>query len=368
MIRCEFILQFKRSIFLTCPVDRTWQQQLSKIHEALPEISGVAVNGEGFIPQYPYPPESFYREWVKVTNGCGMQPTFMIQFIDKLLYRDHVMTHGEIVSYIKRDIDIAKRMNFLGIRMMHDLPMETIVDALPYAEQMDILLIMDIIRPATIKPEKGRNGLETADLLAIIKKKQTKHLVFNIDSTLFHDQINDIQILDPLMKEMNMDAQTAQKECERIKTVFREQSLSEFETFCKTHYPPLTKNRELFFRIFGIRCVNMPNGSVFGGDAHPEDLYDVAPYIFSVGFSFYKLIPHPGIPGLYYEPAIPYERILEILRGILFGGYLGTAVQPGMPSMNRLPYLAKPNEFDEAQKLHDFITYHERKPSDTVVI
>lgn len=345
----------KHSIFLTVPEGRTWKEQLRLVHENLPRTTGFSMAAEGVIPQYPNPPETFYAEWDAEISKLGLQPVMMVEYIDKMQFRDHVMTLDEVVEHIQMDLHLAKRLGFGAVRLMHDLPMEAVLKALPTAEELDVCLVNEISHPATILPQKGRRGLECANYLAVIAKTGTRHLKLTVDTALFHDSINDHQLEELVSEWMKLPEKDTKIACQRIKRAFKELSLPEFEAFVWREYAPIIWNLEMFYRVFGVRSVNMPGGNVFGGDAKPEDIYSIYPHMHSLQLTYHKLFPHPVLEGVCHEPAIPYERIVEILKGTLFDGYLISSVYAGHPGGGRETRLIPEDEFVEVNRLQEMI-------------
>ena len=178
----------------------------------------------------------------------------------------------------------------------------------------------------------------------------------SFDMGLFHTGINDHTVMESLRRSNpDISQEKAEEYCRAAKEAFYRLGKGyEFEDFCRPMFGASVNNREMFYRNFGVRCVNMPGENVMGGDCQPEDLYYAAPYVANFSPTYYHFEPLEGVEGVYYEPAIDYERIVEVLDGIGYDGTFTGSTREG------------PNEYDDLKKFFGMLEYYLSRPAVTV--
>lgn len=350
-------MKINKVIALRVTRTRSWKEQLKSIKENMPDVMGVSITAENLVPAYPCPPGSFIADWRSELARYGFKAVTYAQNIDKHQFRDHLITVEEMIERIHIDIDLAVAMGFQNIKIMHDLPMEAVERSIPYAEMKNIRMVDDIQRPGSILPQRGRKGLACANYLQMIRRTGTNNFSMSFDLGLFHTGINDFTIIEALRRaNPDISKETAEEYCKLAKEAFYRMGKGyEFEDYCAQYFGSGVKNREMFYRNFGVRCVNMPGENVMGGDCQPEDLYYAAPYIANLTPTYYHFYPLEGAEGVWYEPAIDYERIVEVLDGIGYDGtFTGNTRGEG------------PDEYDDLKKFFGLLEYYLSRPAVTV--
>ena len=157
--------------------------------------TGIEILGEGHIPNYPNPSQEWVDDWFRLLEKYGLEPTNYGSWIDTRLHssgpngRD--MTVEEGAAALQRDLRLAKRLGFRFVRpkigvVSSDLvphPIWTeVVESLPLAEELDVIICPEIHSPTPIKHEVVDEYIE------FIKRTGTKHFGILIDTGIFQDR------------------------------------------------------------------------------------------------------------------------------------------------------------------------------------
>lgn len=275
-------------------------------------VTGIDASTESLLCDYPNVPEAFLSGWQTLLSETGLRPVTLSSYIDRLQFRDHIMNVEETADALRRDLYIAKKLGFRNLRIMHDIPLESVEMALPLAEELDICMLDELMPPGTIQPHDGRKGMDCTNDLALIKRTGTNHFGLQVNTGLFQTQPNPTQLLDVLLaKYSNEEAGNRRLS---IMEHFASMEFPDFEDWMNQNYPALTTNRELFQRMFGVR--------LFGNSVIPEDLTAIIPYIREVYMKFIKMYPQPDIPGSFWEPSTPDDEVIRILSAHGYEGPL----------------------------------------------
>ena len=97
----------------------------------------------------------------------------------------------------------------------------------------------------------------------------------------------------------------------RWRGVGREIDEDEFHAYARETYPAFTQ--QLFYTPL-----------FFTMTAKPEELFDVAPYIFCFHGKFYGMEEIDGQPGEYDEPALANQDVITVLKAIGYDGYINS--------------------------------------------
>ncbi len=296
----------------------TWKDQLREVATNLNGADGIEIISEATIPHYPLPPESFYYEWNNEMARWGLKAVTMDAYLDVLQFRDHVMTHEEAAERIKIDLQLAKKMGFSNVRLVHQIPFDTIELVLPLAEKLDIRMTNEVHAPMTIKPTKlcirGIDmGRRVSEDVAFIQRTGTMHYGLQPDFGLFTYKPREVRVLHFLRSYMADSAAQAtfQEMMQHFDAQGREAAIA-FLT--RASMDCGAGNQEPF-----IREMLVPPPA-----AQPEDLYDIAPYIICCHGKCWDMVEIPGVPDQFEESSTYYAEPIEVLKGIGYDGYINT--------------------------------------------
>lgn len=309
----------KRSVCLDCYRQSLFLGEMS-LADVMGEIGSIdGVTGfhactETLLTDYPDVTDEFLARWEELLGMSGLTPVTLGSYIDRLQFRDHVMTVEETADALRRDLKIARRLGFQNLRLMHDLPLAAVEAVLPLAEELDVCLLDELMPPGTIRPQPGRKGMDCQNDLELMARTGTKHFGLLINLGLFQHQPNPTQLTDVLLERRGADA--AEETREEIMAAFRSMEFPAFEEWMNRAYPELTGNRELFQRMFGVR--------LFGPSVEPPELSLIGPHIRDVYAKYIRLFPVSGHPGQREEPSIPYPQVLAELIAAGYEGFLAS--------------------------------------------
>ncbi len=304
--------------------EMTWKDQLREVATNLDGADGIEIVSEATIYNYPMPDEKFYFEWNNEIARWGLKPVAYDAYMDVLQFRNHLMTYAECAEHIKTDLRIAKRMGFGIVRLVHNIPLEAIEMALPLAEELDIKMTNEIHDPTTIKVTAtpglpGGRSDRTAQDVAFAQKHNTRHYGLQPDMSIFAARPNRLRVVGHLSKFMDYDAANAlfwetmqvreEQSPEASLEYFRKRMPKDFLSI-RPDMPGFGDPLELMF---------LPQPA-----CQPEDLYDIAPYIFCFHGKFYDMSEDPKNPGQYREYSMLYREVIDVLKGIGYDGYINS--------------------------------------------
>lgn len=286
-------------------------------------VTGIDASTESLLPDYPNVEQEFLEQWHKLLLLHGLTPVTLSSYTDRLQFRSHAMDVGETADSIMRDLYIARQLGFHNLRIMHDLPLAAVELALPLAADLNICMLDELMPPGTILPQEGRKGMDCANDLALIRRTGTGHFGLVVNTGLFQTQPNPTQLTDVLLKQYSVSE--SEKRCAHIMEQFSMLDFSAFEQWMQSNYPELTKNRELFCRMFGVR--------LFGGSVQPQELKEILPHIRDVYVKYIKLYPDASDPGYFCEPSTPDSAVIQTLSE---NGYRGplTSLRMNIPGLS----------------------------------
>jgi len=112
------------------------------LEEMLQECSdigayGIECIGQVFVEGYPFPTDQWIGKWWELMDKCGTIPVCYTNFHDKELQKNPMNTEDNL-EYLKRDMNIARKMGLTKMRMLIGTPLELIEAAIPVAEKLGI--------------------------------------------------------------------------------------------------------------------------------------------------------------------------------------------------------------------------------------
>lgn len=158
--------------------------------------TGVEILGEGHVPNYPDPPQTWVDEWFRLLEVYGLEPTNYGSWIDTRLHSSGAngrdMTVEEGAATLQRDLRLAKRLGFRFVRpkigvvssdlIPHPIWTDVVERSLPLAAELDVVICPEIHSPTPIKHEV------VDDYIALIKRTGTKHFGLLLDTGIFQDR------------------------------------------------------------------------------------------------------------------------------------------------------------------------------------
>jgi sugar phosphate isomerase/epimerase len=154
--------------------------------------TGIEILSDTHIAGYPRPTHEWRRNWHKLLERYGLEPTCYSCWIDSRLAPGRVLTVDESLKLFRQDLELAAELGFkilrpkLGVVTWDLVPdpawRETMERALPDAARLGITIAPEIHWPTPIQSEVVDAYME------LIKATGTDHFGFVIDTGVFQDR------------------------------------------------------------------------------------------------------------------------------------------------------------------------------------
>lgn len=252
--------------------------------------TGVEILGEQMLPTFPEVSEAFLADWQGWMEKYKVKPIAYDAFLDTKLYRNRLLTTRESVAMMKRDLQLAKRMGFKVLRSLVSTPLEVIRESIPYAEECDVKIAIEVHAPYRLDSDWLDEYIEIAD------KMNTKHFGIMPDCGIF------VRRLPPVVEQRYIREGAHPEIVKYIGEAYFQQADAD-----KT----LEEVKKMGGNAMDQEWASMAFHYTY---CDPQLLKKYIPYIYHVHAKFYDLSEDC------VEPSIPYEEIVQILQD---GGYEG---------------------------------------------
>ena len=114
--------------------------------------TGVELLAEQMIKKFPKPieDEAFREHWFAMLKQYGLKPSCYDAFLENRIYRNRMLSIGEQVNMMKRDLRLASLLGFPVIRTLVSTPMPVIEGSLEYAEQVGVKIGLEVHAPFSL--------------------------------------------------------------------------------------------------------------------------------------------------------------------------------------------------------------------------
>jgi sugar phosphate isomerase/epimerase len=257
---------------------------------------GVEILGEESVPNFPHPSKGFVDGWHALMLKYGTKPACYDAFLEMQLLKSRSLTLKESVDMVVRDIKVAKALGFSHIRALRATPPEVMEHTLPYLEQYDMKMGVEIHSSASIR------GGFADPYINLIEKKNSKHLGLVPDLSLFAKVPPRVQkdwfvrngahavIVEDISKAYQ-DNVSPQETKERVRKMGGNKMDEKYANDVYNH-GPITNE--------------------------PKDLMVLLPYSFHIHAKFYEVTED------YRELTIPYQELIPVIVASGYSGYLSS--------------------------------------------
>jgi len=257
---------------------------------------GIEILGEESVPNFPSPSEQFLKRWHELMAKYQTKPVCYDAFLEMRLLNSRPMTMKESVEMVVRDLKLAKRLGVSNVRALRATPPEVMENVLPYLEQYDMKLGVEIHSSASIR------GGFAEPYLNLIERKKTKHLGLVPDMSLFAKR-------PPRVQEEWFVRNGAQRHIvEHVSQAYQDNV-------------PSQKTREQVIKMGGNKMDQRWAGDVYNHGPvtnEPKDLLALLPYSFHIHAKFYEVTED------YRDLSIPYEELIPVIVQSGYSGYLSS--------------------------------------------
>ena len=322
-------MSIKRSVSLYSYQDEYYNRQLD-LEGCLQETAktgatGVELLAEQMIRKFPLPieTEEFRSQWFGWLEKYGLEPSCYDAFLENRIYDNRTLTLKEQVNMMKRDIRLAALLGFKNLRTLVSTPMDVIEGSLEYAEQMGVVIGLEVHAPFSLNSSWADGYLE------LIHRTGTKYFGFIPDMGIFCKNIPDV-VRDKALRH------GAKPECVKIVDDHYAQRVA--KGFVKIKYDLNLGKANMEYRMAnGMEAMMEAVKKAGGGPADlgyagesftyswsdPQDLIDNISYIHHTHAKCYNT--HED----YVETAVAIDEVVEAFRKAGYDGFLSTEYEGG---------------------------------------
>lgn len=261
--------------------------------------TGIEVVGEQMFPGFPRLSEAFLEQWFGWMEQYGVEPVAHDMMLDLEPYKGRYLTLDEQLASVLRDLHFARQLGCKVVRVIVNASPELMERAIPYAEEMDIKLGIEVHSPWHLHSAWMTRHLE------VMEKTGTKHFGFIPDGGAFTRRLPRVAV-ERLIRE-GADEKIAAFVCEQHeKGVLAEYIIAEVE--------------QMSNRPIDRALAMMTRHNVF---SNPQSIEQFEGRIVHVHGKCYEML-EDSLDGRPYEYSIPYDEIVAALKNIGFDGYICT--------------------------------------------
>ena len=255
--------------------------------------TGIEIVGEQSVPGCPkIPSDAFIAQWFEWMEKYNVTPVAHDMFLDYNKQKGHYWTDEEAVESFKKDIRFASALGFKVIRVIVNTTPEIIEKVIPYAEEHDIKLGIEVHAPWHINSPWMTRHWE------VMEKTGTKHFGFIPDMGGFTKRLPMVQV-NRLIRQ-GADPDIAKFVCEQHeKGVMAEYTIYDVSRMSD--------------RRIDMSVAELSRHNTF---ANPVSLKEHMDRIVHVHGKFYDMTED------FIEPSIPYEDVINVLKDGGYNGYI----------------------------------------------
>lgn len=186
--------EIKRSVSLYSYQDEYYDGKLD-LEGCLRETAkagatGVELLAESMIKQFPNPiyDEAFREQWQGWLKKYGLTPTAYDGFLENHIYDNRMLTLGEQVEMMERDLRCASLLGFSCIRTLVSTPIEVIEGSLEYAEKVGVKIGLEVHAPFSLNSSWAQGYLDRLDKPG----SKYKYFAFIPDMGIFCKNVPDV--------------------------------------------------------------------------------------------------------------------------------------------------------------------------------
>jgi sugar phosphate isomerase/epimerase len=252
--------------------------------------NGIEIIGEQMVPGFPKLTDAFVDQWFGWMEKYGTTPVCHDMFLDFKKFKGQLLSQEEQLQSIIRDLKFANRLGCKIMRVIVSTSPGLMELAVPYAEQYDVKMGIEIHSPWHIDNAWMKRHLE------VMEKTESKYLGFIPDMGTFTKRLPRV-LIDNLLRK-GADEKIARYVTESYeKGVLCEYIVGEVSGMSKN---PIDRA--------------LAEASRFYSYANPAQLLPHMHRCFHIHAKFYEMVDDET------EYSIPYDEVIAVLKK---GGYKG---------------------------------------------
>ena len=124
--------------------------------------SGVELLAETMIKQFPNPiyTEEFQAQWKGWLQKYKLTPTCYDAFLENRIYDNRMLSLGEQIEMMQRDLKCASILGFSCIRTLVSTPIDVIEGSLEYAEKVGVKIGLEVHAPFSLNSTWAQGYLD----------------------------------------------------------------------------------------------------------------------------------------------------------------------------------------------------------------
>jgi sugar phosphate isomerase/epimerase len=112
--------------------------------------TGVEIIPEQMINEYPNLSDAFLEKWFGWMKQYNLIPTCADAFSEALMFKNRILSDGELVDLMERDLKVANQLGCYVIRTLCTTPVRIIEKSLPLAEKYNVKIGLEIHAPLNL--------------------------------------------------------------------------------------------------------------------------------------------------------------------------------------------------------------------------
>jgi len=256
--------------------------------------TGIEILGEQSIVGFPKLTDAFVDQWFGWMDKYKVTPVAHDMFMDYTKKKGHYYTEDEAVESFKKDIRFAHKLGFKVIRVIVNTTPEIMEKVIPFAEDHDVKLGIEVHAPWHI------NSAWMAKHWEVMEKTGTKHFGFIPDMGGFTLRLPRVQV-DRLIRQ-GADPKIAEYVCQQHeKGVMAEYTIYEVSRM---------SNKRIDMAVAELSRHNTY--------VNPLSLVPHIDRIVHIHGKFLEMLED------YTEWSIPYKEVIDVLKKGGYNGYIAS--------------------------------------------
>lgn len=276
---------------------------------------GIEILPDQMLHGAPKPSEETVSQWHELIKETGLKPVIADVFLNTNLYKNRTLTKKESVELLVKEIKQANRLGIRLIRLVSMVPYWVLEPLLPYCEQYDVTVALEIHAAMAFDIPETRAFIEE------MKRLNSKYIGLVIDTGIFCRRFPRV------VRNYETQNGTSPQVFDYIDTLF-EKGTDLHSVLRENHfnYPPELEAaiQSEHDRMFVPLCDGYEN--------YPFEVLDeYMPYIKHFHFKLFEMTPEGP------EYSMDYKGLLQYLHDRGYDGYVATEYEgnrftlPGEP-------------------------------------
>ena len=278
-------------------------------------LDGYEIVAAQMSPSYPYISDEFLGQVNALKAKYGISPICYAANTDMGMRYDRDLTEQELLSATLRDIRSAHKLGCKIIRVQYRLSPEVLVKAVPYAEEYDVKLGIEIHNPETPSTPKMQAYYDA------IVASGSKHIGFVPDFGCFADKPNYNAYEGALERGANKELLDY-----AVQLCYDQVPMKEAEALLMAKNPDKEVMASFYMNYGYLQFTKNPDF---------EGLKRIMPYCFHFHGKFHHMLDDGT------ERSIPYEKILPIIQDAGFDGYIMSEYEGRRPDCSTVDMIQR---------------------------